>query len=616
MWGVTAYDYNYNDSVKKNTFRFRGPTSSTATSPTDQMWINSSGLVTARGGFEHGGLTAASGKTKNDYVLLAGGGSKALSDFATATGYLPLAGGTMTGAIVRNYTAASTDPVLKIASHNFDVNIFKVYSGDQTYANTGVYGYNLVYNGTGSGVDNKLTLNCDNQNATTQVIGWQLNQAGQMGIGTSASTSYRLTVNGGANATTLYENGTSLANKYAAKSHNHDAAYLGKTTYEWNKEYAAGSNGAVSLGRYNLYDTQLTFDITTTTTLTISGKLVIAAQNGSIKKVTIYGDASNTLAGYLTIYQSAISNNRSWVEVFCNFPGWSKNKVHIYAVALNSATVTNQMTSVTFTSGVPSGVTSGDTKWTGTIVNDITSNCATTDHTHDVNITTSASTDTSELTLAHGTKYTLTAGGQSFIFTTPADNNSTYGADRGISLVSGKFGHSNTAVTAVTTKGLYKISYDAYGHITGTESFSLPTKSSWNYDDTYVKYSAAQTLTDAQKTQARTNIGAGTSSFSGSYNDLTNKPTIPTVNNGTLTMSTSGTGVSGSATFTANQSTASTFTVTLDSSAAGNRGANKVVLAKAVGQIDSDKFTVTNAGVTAVTMQYDSSYKALKFVFA
>ena len=38
----------------------------------------------------------------------------------------------------------------------------------------------------------------------------------------------------------------------------------------------------------------------------------------------------------------------------------------------------------------------------------------------------------------------------------------------------------------------------------------------------------AQTLTDAQKQQARTNIGAGTSSFDGNYNSLTNKPTIPT----------------------------------------------------------------------------------------
>ena len=37
----------------------------------------------------------------------------------------------------------------------------------------------------------------------------------------------------------------------------------------------------------------------------------------------------------------------------------------------------------------------------------------------------------------------------------------------------------------------------------------------------------AQTLTNAQKAQARTNIGAGTSSFSGVYDDLIGKPPIP-----------------------------------------------------------------------------------------
>ena len=43
-----------------------------------------------------------------------------------------------------------------------------------------------------------------------------------------------------------------------------------------------------------------------------------------------------------------------------------------------------------------------------------------------------------------------------------------------------------------------------------------------------VRYdTASQGLTTTQKANARTNIGAGTSSFSGSYNDLTNKPTIP-----------------------------------------------------------------------------------------
>ena len=95
MWGITAYDYSYSDSTKQNTFRFRGPTSSSATSPTDQMWINSSGLVTSRGGFAKSG-------SSDSYILLAGGGTKAVSDFATSGSlgsYLPLSGGTLTGAL-------------------------------------------------------------------------------------------------------------------------------------------------------------------------------------------------------------------------------------------------------------------------------------------------------------------------------------------------------------------------------------------------------------------------------------------------------------------------------------------------------------------------------------
>ncbi len=43
-----------------------------------------------------------------------------------------------------------------------------------------------------------------------------------------------------------------------------------------------------------------------------------------------------------------------------------------------------------------------------------------------------------------------------------------------------------------------------------------------------VKYTASQNLTDAQKQRARTNIGAGTSNFSGNWSDLTGKPIKPT----------------------------------------------------------------------------------------
>lgn len=54
-----------------------------------------------------------------------------------------------------------------------------------------------------------------------------------------------------------------------------------------------------------------------------------------------------------------------------------------------------------------------------------------------------------------------------------------------------------------------------------------------------VKYTA-QTLTEEQKTQARSNIGSGTSNFSGSYNDLTNKPNIPAATVIDTTLSQSG----------------------------------------------------------------------------
>ena len=58
-----------------------------------------------------------------------------------------------------------------------------------------------------------------------------------------------------------------------------------------------------------------------------------------------------------------------------------------------------------------------------------------------------------------------------------------------------------------------------------------------------------QTLTTDQQSQARKNIGAGTSNFDGSYNSLSNRPTI---GNATLTIQKEGTSIG---TFTANAST-------------------------------------------------------------
>ena len=89
------------------------------------------------------------------------------------------------------------------------------------------------------------------------------------------------------------------------------------------------------------------------------------------------------------------------------------------------------------------------------------------------------------------------------------------------------------------------------------KAITLPSGDSYDIvDQGAVRYDKEQALTPEQKTQARSNIGAGTSSFSGNYSDLNGNPDI---NDGTLTMQVNGTQ---KATFKANQSGDSTFNIT------------------------------------------------------
>ena len=126
-------------------------------------------------------------------------------------------------------------------------------------------------------------------------------------------------------------------------------------------------------------------------------------------------------------------------------------------------------------------------------------------------------------------------------------------------------------------------------------------------------------------------IGGGGANFSGSTSGTTNfkaaaaagtttitmpattgtmalTSDIPTVNNGTLTMNVSGTGLSGSQTFTANQSSAATFTVT--SNATNANTASTIVARDASGNFSAGTITATlsgnattasNGGVTSAT---------------
>ena len=81
---------------------------------------------------------------------------------------------------------------------------------------------------------------------------------------------------------------------------------LDKTTYEFNKELNLGSSGKVCIGKFPMYDSNITVTINSTTNTTYHGVLVIATQNintslGGTYKAVVYGDASNSLTSSIKI---------------------------------------------------------------------------------------------------------------------------------------------------------------------------------------------------------------------------------------------------------------------------------------------------------------------------
>lgn len=114
---------------------------------------------------------------------------------------------------------------------------------------------------------------------------------------------------------------------------------LDKTTYEFNKELNLGSSGKVCIGKFPMYDSNITVTINSTTNTTYHGVLVIATQNintslGGTYKAVVYGDASNSLTSSIKIQYL---NGSNVFAVYIDLPGWSKNLMHIQCSALKAA---------------------------------------------------------------------------------------------------------------------------------------------------------------------------------------------------------------------------------------------------------------------------------------
>lgn len=113
---------------------------------------------------------------------------------------------------------------------------------------------------------------------------------------------------------------------------------LPKTTYEWNKEIAFSNTGKLCIGKFPMYDSNLTVEIKATTSKTYSAILVIATQNVKNTELgtltaTVYGDPNNDVGK--NIYIDHV-NGSNMIGVYFSPEAWSKNLIHIQAVALNT----------------------------------------------------------------------------------------------------------------------------------------------------------------------------------------------------------------------------------------------------------------------------------------
>ena len=128
----------------------------------------------------------------------------------------------------------------------------------------------------------------------------------------------------------------------------------------------------------------------------------------------------------------------------------------------------------------------------------------------------------------------------------------------------------------------------------GDDTYTADENALYLIDDTSVSYEL-QSLTSEQQTQARTNIGAGTSNFSGSYDDLSNKPTIPTTTDYVTQNSSAALTSGGAYTALLNKENTSNKVTSLSSSSTDNQYPSAKCVYDLIGDVET-LLTALNSG--------------------
>ena len=389
---------------------------------TRSFGVNSSHQAFSLGGFVKSG-------SDDSYVLLGGGGHKAVSDFATSGhthSYLPLSGGVMNAQAVisragdsvawvngratpiiktTSYTGYNSILSMKTTSGSWDLG---VYSNDTAYL---TYITDTNYSSGNNATTYQLTFPKDTGTiALTKNIPSVSNAT--ITIKQTGQNDQTFTLNGSAATITLADSNTTysagtkalfdagtdttervwtaavLKSAVAPISHSHAYVPVSTTSnigLDVNSSYIGYING-LTAAAWNYGKTD--------------GAMYTQYYSASWKH-QIYGDYRT---GHISVRGK---NNGTWQNWYSVFDMGNVSAGSNISISQNSSTGQITISSTDTNTWRPIGTGASD--------------AAAGNHTHSTSI--AASSATNQITLAFGTKYAITAGGTSYVFTMPGNPN-------------------------------------------------------------------------------------------------------------------------------------------------------------------------------------------------
>ena len=414
-----------------------------------------------------GTLTSTSGTVLNINSTATGGATNVLFK-SNGTGKAQVGYSTASGAYIKNVTAGKELGISDSGALKYDGNVVITSSNFYDYGTDLLRVYkSLTNNNSLSAVssstkialshiptDSRLSyvdpgagvsVTVEDTTGTTGIVLWGAESAGNVALSVNGASKVLVkkeAVDG------LYSSIGTLASYFSSGSaynslalEGHNASYFSPATHTHDLEIATTTdNNQITLaygGKYKLREGGSEFVFTmpggddTNTTYTFAsgttkGAFKVTPSNGSAQTVEIYGLKS---AAFTESSAYATSDHNHSIENLTNF----SSRVYDASTARAKNTVL----------AGPSSGSSGAASFRALVAADIPSlgwskitsgkpstlegygitDAALATHTHDISIVAGGGNDTNQLTLAYGTKYKLTAGGKSFIFTTQSSDN-------------------------------------------------------------------------------------------------------------------------------------------------------------------------------------------------